>query len=196
MRDEGAENEEEEEDEEKAPEKRKREAWADMHDDDDSKDVDMNEVKAEDLAVNLEDEGDEMYSESWEAEAEELDEEKVAEARSEEVGFMHGIGVWKASTAAECWEKTGKPPVTTKWVDVNKGRDGEVIVRSRLVARDFRVKGDSRQFEVFAAMPPIEAKRLLFRMAMMSGAIGGNERRGVVKLLFIDIKKGPPQRQA
>ena len=79
---------------------------------------------------------------------------------------MHDVGVWKESTAAECWAMTGKAPVTTKWVDVNKGRDGEVNIRSRLVA-----------------------KRLLFRMAMLDGSVGGDRKRGAVKLLFIDTKK-------
>ena len=51
------------------------------------------------------------------------------------------------------------------------------------------MKGDDRQFEVFAAMPPIEATRLLFQMAMMDGAVGGDKRRGAVKLMFVDIKK-------
>ena len=146
----------------------------------------MDEVE---YVVNLEDEEGNQHEEQWEGDNEELDSEKVDEARGEEVGFMQGIGVWVKSTNEECWEMTGKAPVTTKWVDINKGRDGEVNVRSRLVARGFKVKGDDRQFEVFAAMPPVEAKRLLFRMAMMDGAIGGDVRRGVVKLLFIDIKK-------
>ena len=33
-------------------------------------------------------------------------------------------------------------PVTVKWVDTNKGGLGEMLVRSRLVARDFKVRGD------------------------------------------------------
>ena len=150
----------------------------------------MDEVDAGELVVNLEDEGVGQFAEYWEAGDElELDHEKVAEARGEELEFMQGIGVWEESTREECWASTGKLPVTTKWVDVDKGRNGEVKVRSRLVARDFRVKGDDRQFEVFAAMPPIEAKRLLFRMAMMDGSVGGDKRRGAVKLMFVDIKK-------
>ena len=37
-------------------------------------------------------------------------------------------------------------------------------------------------------MPPLEAKRLLFRMAVKN-CVGGGPRRGVVKLMFIDVKK-------
>ena len=96
----------------------------------------MDEVE---YVVNLEDEEGNQHEEQWEGDNEELDSEKVDEARGEEVGFMQGIGVWVKSTNEECWEMTGKAPVTTEWVDINKGRDGEVNVRSRLVARDFKV---------------------------------------------------------
>ena len=30
---------------------------------------------------------------------------------------------------AECWEKTGKIPVTVRWVDTNKGEPGEMVGR-------------------------------------------------------------------
>jgi hypothetical protein len=146
------------------------------------------------LQVNVEpDEFDE-----WEHEYErefgdleegEFDPELLKEARKEEVQFMENIGVWEPSTWEECLEKTGRPPITTKWVDVDKGRGGEVLVRSRLVARDFKVKGDDRGFDVFAATPPLELKRLLFRMARVKGSVGGSDYEGAVKLMFIDVKK-------
>ena len=62
-------------------------------------------------------------------------------------------------------------------------------VRSRWVARDFQPKGDDRREVLFAAMPPLEAKKLLFKMAAkrMKGA---NTRRGeAMKLLFVDVWK-------
>lgn len=52
----------------------------------------------------------------------------------------------------------GRPPITTKLVDVDKGRGGEVLIRSRLVARDLKVKNDDRGFDVFAAAPSLEMK--------------------------------------
>ena len=57
---------------------------------------------------------------------------------------MQNIGVWDPSTWEDCMQKTDKAPITTKWVDVDKGRDGEVLMRSRLVARDFKNKNDGR----------------------------------------------------
>ena len=61
----------------------------------------------------------------------------VKEARKEEVDFMVGRRIWSVVPEKECWDKTGKSPVTVKWVDTDKGPPGTIVVRSRLVARDF-----------------------------------------------------------
>ena len=117
----------------------------------------------------------------------EIAEEELQRARTEEVSFMKKLGVWEPSSLEECVQMTGRPPVSTRWVDVDKGREGRVETRSRLVARDFRVKGDTRELDTFAAM--MEAKRVLFIMAMLDGAVGGDAAKGGVKLMNIDIKK-------
>ena len=119
----------------------------------------------------------------------EIDEEELQRARTEEVSFMKKLGVWEPSSLEECLQMTGRPPVSTRWVDVDKGREGRVEIRSRLVTRDFRVKGDKREVDTFAEMSSTEAKRVLFRMAMLDGAVGGNAPNGGVKLTFRDIKK-------
>ena len=118
-----------------------------------------------------------------------LDVKMVKEARSEEVKFMEELGVWERSSLEECRRLTGKDPVSTRWVDIDKGRDGEVLVRSRLVARDFKTRGGANDFDVFAAMPPLEAKRMLIRMSRVNGAVRGDPHRGRVKLMFVDVKK-------
>ena len=41
--------------------------------------------------------------------------------------------------------ETGRPPISTTWVDVNKGVVQNPINRCRLAVRDFRFKGESRQ---------------------------------------------------
>ena len=51
----------------------------------------------------------------------ELDPELVAAAEKEELDFMERIGVGEESSLEECWRNTGKLPVTTKFVRVNKG---------------------------------------------------------------------------
>ena len=63
---------------------------------------------------------------------------------------MKKLGVWEPSSLEECLQMTGRPPVSTRWVDVDKGMEGRVETRSRLVARDFMVKGDKREVDTFA----------------------------------------------
>ena len=155
------------------------------------------ELTAGSMEVNVEEEpwdeafdevdGDEADGEPSEGVG--FDPQLLSAARLEEIQFMQDLGVWEQSSAQECLAKTGRKPTSTKWVDVDKGRDGEVLVRSRLVARDFKVKGDSRGFDVFAATPPLELKRLLFRMARTAGSVGGCDADGPVKLMFVDVKK-------
>ena len=69
-----------------------------------------------------------------------LDPELVAKARSEEVEFMAKIGLFQEVDITECLEMTGRPPISTRWVDVNKGSTESPDVRCRLVARDFKPK--------------------------------------------------------
>jgi hypothetical protein len=78
---------------------------------------------------------------------------------------------------------TGKGPTSVRWVDVNKADEGGMEVRCRLVARDFR-GADRGRDDLFAATPPLEAKRML-----LSRAATRNTVREPRKLLFIDAKK-------
>ena len=113
--------------------------------------------------------------------------DKVAEARSEEIGCKEkDLDMFIPAAWEECVEETGRPPISTKWVDVNKGTVQNQIIRSRLVARDFRVKGESDRSDLFAAMPPLEAKRMLFRMAVRRIREMPCER---YKIMLIDVKK-------
>jgi hypothetical protein len=151
------------------------------------------EMEIDELDVNIE---DDVWNELEMYEAEgglgadgALDPEGVARARDEEISYMRRITVWEESTLEECIRMTGKSPVSTRWVDVDKGRQGVPDIRSRLCARDFKVRGDGREFDVFASMPPLEAKRMLFRMAVADGAIRKDRKKGKVKLMFIDVKK-------
>ena len=107
----------------------------------------------------------------------------VVAARKEEVGYMEKRGIWTKRPTKECWDKTGKAPVSVRWVDTNKGGMLEMIVRSRLVARDFK-GADKDRDDLFAETPPLEAKRMLFSRAA-SRRKDGRFR----KLLFIDARK-------
>ena len=67
---------------------------------------------------------------------------------------------------AEVREKTGRALITTKWVDINKGDEFNEELRSRLVAKE--IKTDKRT-DLFAATPPLEAKKILFSLAVTEG---------------------------
>jgi hypothetical protein len=106
-----------------------------------------------------------------------LDLEKVVAARQEEIEFMKLKCIWKEVPISEAWDKTGRAPVTVKWVDTEKAGG---VVRCRLVARDFKTKGEKDREDLFAATPPLELlKAQLSRAAM-------NKKR---KVLIIDVKK-------
>ncbi len=92
--------------------------------------------------------------------------ELVRQARAEELQFMRDWGVWKLARIAECWSETGKAPIGSKWVDVNKGDAKKPSIRSRFVVKEIATyKSD----DFFAATPPLEALRLLLSMAASSG---------------------------
>ena len=57
------------------------------------------------------------------------------------------------------------------------------------MGRDFKKKGIEEWEDLFATMPPLESKKLLFRMA--AGVRGQRRRKGLaeVKLMFIDVRK-------
>jgi hypothetical protein len=106
-----------------------------------------------------------------------LDIGKVREARAEEVVYMQSKGIWKEVPTQKCWDKTGKAPVTVKWVDTEKLGG---VVRSRLVARDFKPRGEKEREDLFAATPPLELLK-----AQLSRAASKRGR----KVLVIDVKK-------
>ena len=111
-----------------------------------------------------------------------LDAELVKKARREEIQEFERIGVWQWTTVEECHRVTGKKPVGTRWVDVNKGDKANPEIRSRLVAQEFKVGSFA---DLFAGMPPLEAKKALFSLAASGLHASGNP----LKLAFIDVKK-------
>ena len=57
-------------------------------------------------------------------------------------------------------------PITVRWLDINKGDEENKEYRSRLVAQE--IKRDKRD-DLFAATPPLEAKKMLFSLAVTEG---------------------------
>jgi hypothetical protein len=91
-----------------------------------------------------------------------LDPVLVREARAKEMEYVRSKGLWAKRPVRECLDRTGRPPVTVRWVDTNKGDDNCPNIRSRLVARQIRGPG---QEAVFAPTPALEALRTALSLA-------------------------------
>lgn len=142
-----------------------RERWADFENE-----------NAEDLAAYAKDFWKEEYAFD-DVHGGILDLSKVKEARSEEVEYMKNREIWREVPLQECWDRTGRAPVSVKWVDTKKLGG---VIRSRLVARDFKTKGEKDREDLFAATPPLELLK-----AQLSRAASKRGR----KVLVIDVKK-------
>ena len=82
---------------------------------------------------------------------------------------------------------TGKRPIGVRWVDVNKGDAVNPEYRSRLVAKEIKV---NKREDLFAATPPLEAKKLLFSLAVTEGVgYKRSMRKQGKKIEFIDIRR-------
>ena len=88
--------------------------------------------------------------------------ELVKAARAKELEYFGAREVWEKRPMGEARRVTGKPPITVRWVDVNKGDNQCPNIRSRLVARQIRQAGEDA---IFAPTPPLEALRSILSLA-------------------------------
>ena len=91
------------------------------------------------------------------------------------------MGVWEFWPIVKCIEAFGKKLTKVRWVDVSKGDSQSPNVRSRIVAKDFKV--DARP-DLFAATPPLEFLRYLVSRCA-SSQLGPRK----TKLMVQDVKK-------
>ena len=63
----------------------------------------------------------------------ELDPKLVIEARNKELEHVHKQTVYVKVPIQECYDKTRKKPIGTRWVDINKGDANNLEYRSRIV---------------------------------------------------------------
>ena len=68
--------------------------------------------------------------------------------------YFEAKRVWEKRPVAEAKRRMGRPPISVRWVDVNKGDNQNPNIISRLVARQIRQAGEDA---VFAPTPPLEA---------------------------------------
>ncbi len=93
-----------------------------------------------------------------------LRDDLVMEARRRELDYFTTKGVWIKKPRQEAYALTGRPPISTRWVDVNKGDDEDPKYRSRLVARQLKATDKSGQ-SYFAPTPPLESLRSILSLA-------------------------------
>ena len=98
-----------------------------------------------------------------------LRDDLVEAARALELAYFEEKGVWKKRLLAEV-RRSGKIPISVRWVDVNKGDDLNPRYRSRLVARQLKAT-DRSGTSYFAPTPPLESLRTILSLAASS--VGG-----------------------
>ena len=108
----------------------------------------------------------------------------VEKAIGEEMAEYSKHNVYSKVPISQCLERTGKKPIGVRWVIVNKGDEVDYNVRARLVGKEFKT---NNTMAMFAATPPLEAKKFLFSKAATSQA--RSSPRGASNLVFIDIKR-------
>ena len=111
-----------------------------------------------------------------------LDTELVRAARAEEMQVFKDHDVYTKVLIDEAWRVSGKAPIGTRWIDINKGDDATPEYRSRLVAQEFAGKQDRE--DIFAATPPLFATKAVISDAASQGDFGFGNR----VLQVIDVK--------
>ena len=92
----------------------------------------------------------------------ELDPAAVKKARAEEIDYVHKMSLYTKVPVEECCKKTGRAPITVRWIDINKGDKKDPNYRSRLVAREINTH---KRDDLFAGTPPLEALKSILSMA-------------------------------
>ena len=116
-----------------------------------------------------------------------LDTHLVREARQLEMKKFSEHEVYTKVPISEAIHVTGKKPIGSRWIDINKGDSSNPNYRSRLVAKEIKREADEG---MFAAMPPLEAKKCLFSMVMTQFARARCKvQRPKTKLLFIGVSR-------
>ena len=80
-----------------------------------------------------------------------LNPKEVKRARSEEMEYVHQMESYEKVPVEECWRITGRSPISTRWIDINKGGASSRDSRSRFVAREINIH---KREDLFAATQP------------------------------------------
>ena len=96
----------------------------------------------------------------------ELPKEETVRARQKEMTEVYAHKIYTKVPIKERHDVTGEEPIGTKWLEVSKGQEDEFNIRARLVAQECS-KG--KLSTIFAAPPPLEAKKALLSLAVTEG---------------------------
>ena len=119
-----------------------------------------------------------------------LNPEMVKKARTLEMQHMEELKVLEDSELDACMTETGRPPIQTDRVDINKGDSLRPNFRSRLVCQETRGRStiDVEDWAAtFAARPPYEAFKLQLSLLMTGprSQVEGDED----VLMLLDISR-------
>ena len=119
-----------------------------------------------------------------------LNPEMVKEARTLEMQYMEELVVLEDSDRDACLAETGRPPIPTDWVDINKGDSLRPNYRSRLVCQETRGRSTTDVEDwaaTFAATPPYEAFKL--QLSLMMTGPGSQVEGDDDVLMLLDISR-------
>ena len=101
--------------------------------------------------------------EAWDdISGESLDLAAVLAARREEIAYYKEMKAFTKVPISQCVARTGRRPIGVRWIDINKGDQYNINIRSRLVAKEFNNK---KCDDLSAGTPPVEAMRAIVSMA-------------------------------
>ena len=154
--------------------------------DDSMPDVCDSDDESDDDAFGCDEESNEEFVAFDDAKGGSLPVPLVREARKVEMQFVKDRDLYEYRPVSECLSKTGAPPVSTKWVDTNKGDDNNPAIRSRLVAMECRKPWKQRWF---AATPPIETLRFFVAIAAVGDPRAKRRSDRLRRMLHIDVSR-------
>ena len=109
-----------------------------------------------------------------------LDPKMVKKARADEIEYVRTMKLYTKVPISDCIAKTGKQPIATRWIDVNKQDATNPLYRSRLVGKEFNTYND---MSLYAATPPTEALRLILSLAAT------NRNKSHYKIMTNDVSR-------
>ena len=90
-----------------------------------------------------------------------LNPKAVKRARKEEIDYVHKMLLYDKLPVEECISMTGRSPISTRWIDINKGDASNPDYRLRLVAREMKTH---KRNGSLAATHPLEALKMILAM--------------------------------